>query len=420
MQTIQQTYSKRLALKKSFTLVELMVAMSLGVILTGAIVFIFIQSQKIFTDMDAKVTVYQYARSAFDIIERDLANATKTIDMEFYQDSQTKGISGHYDVQSGDPEAIPVRDFNQRPHFLYNQSEKFIYAMMLNQPPAYKDFAGREHRRDSLYFRTVATINGQTRPMLVEYALDYQNRNGTLRRLPRLVRRHWSITKIDNSGLGGIPNIELNGANQVPGRGPNEPHESELCLYVTDVQIEFYMRDKRSGRPGRFFNARQAIEGLQSKNPQNDPRLLMRNLSREAGGYTISCYYEDRNILNQGGQEPLIFDRQNRVFRTNGNFFFHMCQPGDELLIFNSDVAGLKARDLTIKAIEKLPKTPGQSEDRWGIRVNEEMPSNLPRDPRLSFRTGWLPPMVRVTLKIKDERARAVRTMVRQFKLLGA
>ena len=69
-----------------FTLVELMVAMALMMILTGSVVFIFMQAQEIFLTVDARVQVYQYARYSFDQMERDLANIVHTRDMEFFND----------------------------------------------------------------------------------------------------------------------------------------------------------------------------------------------------------------------------------------------------------------------------------------------------------------------------------------------
>src|SRR4051812_8260346 len=83
--------------RSGLTLIELLVAMALMTVLTGTIVFIFTQAQTIFTQVDAKVQVYQYARSAFDQMERDLANVVQTSDMDFYQDVNK---NGHYDPPS--------------------------------------------------------------------------------------------------------------------------------------------------------------------------------------------------------------------------------------------------------------------------------------------------------------------------------
>jgi prepilin-type N-terminal cleavage/methylation domain-containing protein len=246
--------------QRSFTLIELMVALALASIMMSAIVFVFTQSQQVMSAMDAKVIVYNYARSAFDVMEKDLANAQKTGDMEFFQDgTSSPGLIGHYDgLLSGlDAEAIPVRDRGATPHELF-PNEKYVYAMTLHQPEPYTDVLGVKHRHDSLYFRSVTSINGLTRPVLIEYALDHSKSSGAPRKLARLVRRTWIVTKIESSGLAGRPRIELNGGAG-PNVGPNEPIESELCLYVTDVQIELFFQDKRTNKPGPSSSPRKSL-----------------------------------------------------------------------------------------------------------------------------------------------------------------
>ena len=410
MRTRYQNHSIRRQFK-GFTLVELMVAMTLGVILTGAIVFIFVQSQKIFTEMDAKVSVYNYARTAFDIVERDLANTAKTSDMEFFQDSDSDGIQGHYDVRNGDPESVPVTSPFGDPHFLINKQEKYIYGVTLHQPPEYKGFDGKMHRHDSIYFRTVTSVNGQTKPVLVEYALDYRRKSdGSLRLLPVLIRRHWSITKVKKT-LGG-PEITLN--------TDNKGIETELCLYVTDVKFEFYLQDKRSGRPGRFFSAEQACKAP-TGNVSTAVNIHMRNFATD-GGFKIACFYDHRYAPNKQIDKGK-FDQKRQMLITEKFFNFPMSEVGDRIFLSNFSVPKAKARDLTIKSIERFDTGAGTggspTSAKYGIRFNELLP-DYPKDPTCEFRTGFLPSMIRMTLKIKDRKGKAVRTMIRQFKLLGA
>lgn len=412
--------------QRAFTLIELMVALALGLILIGAIVVIFSESQKIYGEMEAKVSVYQYARYAFDQAERDLANCVKTADMEYYQDNPNGGIRGHYDIDpvtGQDIESLPLRDRGQIAHKLF-PDEKYIYAMTLDQPAPYDDGRGQGalslHRRDSIYFRTIISVNGQSQPVLVEYALDYLKPDGsTLRTLPRLVRRTWVITNQDNSGLGGTPVLEINGGTKNTQIGKNEPIETELCLYVTDVIFEFYLTDKRNGRPGRFYSAEQATIG-QLPNGQPD-RIKMRNFSQDPGGYKIACFYDERH---NGAIDTATYDPDTEFLTTASGFGFPMCQPGDKVLFLGNAGLNFRSGDYTIRSIE--PITPGSP--RFGLRFNEDVPpptsgsgaSSAPSPAATRFRVGWLPPMVRMTLKIKDERKKAIRTVSRQFKLLGA
>src|SRR4051794_398906 len=82
---------------RGLTLVELMVAMALMTVLTGTIIFIFSQAQMIYSQVDAKVKVYQYARTALDTMERDLANVVHTTDMDFFTDGVGGAKNGHFD-----------------------------------------------------------------------------------------------------------------------------------------------------------------------------------------------------------------------------------------------------------------------------------------------------------------------------------
>src|SRR5688500_6949528 len=133
-----------------FTLVELMVAMALMMILTGSVVFIFIQAQKIFSTVDARVQVYQYSRYAFDQMERDLANVVRSSDMEFFDDLPPPGGRvGRYD--SG--EEIPIRGAVDNAA-IYNNS------FTLRQPEEYTGADGLQYRNDSIYFMTVTVAGG--------------------------------------------------------------------------------------------------------------------------------------------------------------------------------------------------------------------------------------------------------------------
>ena len=121
---------------------------------------IFIQSQKIFLTVDARVQVYQYARYAFDQMERDLANVVRSSDMEFFDDipSLPGGRSGRCDPG----EEIAIR--SPEDSALYNHS------FTLRQPKLFTAVTdGVQYRHDSIYFKTVTSIGGQTAAALVHW-----------------------------------------------------------------------------------------------------------------------------------------------------------------------------------------------------------------------------------------------------------
>jgi prepilin-type N-terminal cleavage/methylation domain-containing protein len=79
------------------TLIELLVAIALMIILTGSISYVFITSRSVFSQSEATIQVYQNARNAFDIIEREVSIAVKTHDMDYFID-EASTANGHFDA----------------------------------------------------------------------------------------------------------------------------------------------------------------------------------------------------------------------------------------------------------------------------------------------------------------------------------
>ncbi|BBM88136.1 PilW family protein [Candidatus Uabimicrobium amorphum] len=65
----------RRKLQKGFTLIELLVAVSLMLILMGAIVIIFSRSTQLFNLSEANMNIFQNARVAFDLMAKELASS---------------------------------------------------------------------------------------------------------------------------------------------------------------------------------------------------------------------------------------------------------------------------------------------------------------------------------------------------------
>ena len=70
---IRRAITKRQrAKRRGFTLVELMVAMALGMILIGVIAFVFIQSGRIYSETLDEIDATYIVRSSMELIGRDL------------------------------------------------------------------------------------------------------------------------------------------------------------------------------------------------------------------------------------------------------------------------------------------------------------------------------------------------------------
>lgn len=197
--------------RRGLTLVELLVSVALGTILIGVITFIWLQSTKIFSSTVNNLECYQRLRTTVDQIERDIANAERTVDMEFFKDAG--GLNGHYDAATekvlghgptgAGGAATPADSFRKivdpndpvaklpgtsdRTEFYEGgngsnanfSTRNYFYAPTLFSPPPYpitgaEYLEKRHYWRDELYLRTVAFargIDGATVPALVHYRL---------------------------------------------------------------------------------------------------------------------------------------------------------------------------------------------------------------------------------------------------------
>ncbi len=366
---------------RAFTLIELLVSMTLMTILTGVVVFAFVQAQEIFVKLDAKVQVYQNVRYTFDQMERDIANMVKTADMEFHNDPINKG---HYDP--GEEITDPFGTFD--------------FAATIRQPAEYtsadpKD-GGRLHRHDSFYFRTVSVVEGRTKEVLVEYFLI-----GTDKVRPRLMRRVFDIVSVNADGTL-VPRLP--------------PIEDEMCLYVMDFKVEYYFDSKRTPQiSGEFFDAKDAVVPT-SGNFIDSPVIPYKTIT--SGGTEVSTFY-------QNGARPVppatdtrgLIQMTDGFFRTNDRVDLGALEPGDSIYLFNADNPQFPTRDYTIKRI--FETSPGSN--RWLFEFREPVDvTGLTKDINLSYRAAWLPAAFRITLKIKDAQAQELRTVTRVFKVLGA
>ncbi len=71
--------------RSAFTLVELIVAISLAAMIILITAIIFKQASSAFSESDARNEVYQNVRTAFDIIKRDISGATLNTNYELFK-----------------------------------------------------------------------------------------------------------------------------------------------------------------------------------------------------------------------------------------------------------------------------------------------------------------------------------------------
>jgi len=398
--------------RRGFTLVELLVAIALMTILTGSVVFIFIQAQKIFLTVDARVQVYQYARYAFDQMERDLSNVVRTNNMEFFNDlPPPNGQQGHYDPG----EEIPIRGTEHGDDTFYNRA--FTIRRHDKFDPVDGSADGDGFFRDSLYFKTVTTVGGETSSALIEYALVDEDRPR-----PRLVKRLWRVTGVD--GTNPLrPKHEINGQ-----KGDQaEPDENDLCLYTMECEFSVFVRNRRTTVPGDYFHAEALCNRGDAVFEDRIPFEWFPNDMSDGGFMIQTLYHEGHNRGAPGLPDPDygVFEwGEEGLFHTKEDFQFAMLREGDSIFISGGGLP--QGKPYTIKAFVKPDGTPWEPGDLpEDMRIEFEEPIEWPQaqvgnDLEVRYLASFLPPAIQVTLKIKDAKSREIRSVQRVFKILSS
>lgn len=432
-----------------FTLVELMIAVALMVILTGSIVFVFTQAQRVYTQTDATVKVYQNARTAMDIMERDIANAYRTMEMEFWsddKDSVTKLYNGHLDENDEGYQLTLNPNWKNVPktptdfqkiedyRMLTGVTSNYIFSMMTeqNQYPDYK-IAGITHWDDAFYFKTetaIPSLGGTTRTALVRYGL---HKDPAKRRNPILMK--W-VTWLDKTDP------------ENPKAYAEAPQP--LCYFVTDFRVEVYIRNKRTSNPGDYY-----IIAPDTSYPSSDIKANFdapirstpitagsRNLFmplfmhirgggstqnskilRLGGGFSGYSNMPEGKFVRVLSGEPYFTLSSNQ----NASNFFYQLDKGDKIFLYDSDTNATRTMYL-IPPGEYTIKDIRNENNEWRIYFREAIDTTqLDKENRpftaMSYRASWVPSAVKITLKITSSKVsnpnQGSRTIVRIFKILG-
>lgn len=374
--------------RRGFTLVELLVAIALGTILIGVVVFVWMQSTKIFSSTVNNLESYQRLRTVLDLIERDLANTNRTIDMELYLDANA---NGHFDALTENllkhvepgvgpvAAASPGASFRQPMHpndplFLANKPEfnedddpknagfsntPFFFAPVLFSPPPYAItgdgyLEARRYWRDEVYVRTYASARGTSVPALVHYRL-VQGADGrsTIR------RRMWFT---DESG--GV----VSPTTAVPSQATDQV--SLLASGLCDLKFGFFFKESASSggssTEGVWYHVGCPTSGDSGKLLEQDEQRGFRTATAPSGA--ISTQHADRKQFLKpptgGGANAVsfVYEGVGRIENTDGfpplfrtinelddpaatsvpdlaaysNFDFPGVRPGDKIYLYDA------------------------------------------------------------------------------------
>lgn len=374
--------------RRAFTLVELLVAIALGTILIGVVVFVWMQSTRIFSSTVNNLESYQRLRTVLDLIERDLANTNRTIDMEPYLD--TNG-NGHFDagvenlLKHVDPAVGPqaassaATSFRQpthpndpllgKPEFCEDDNgdnggfsnTPYFFAPVLFSPPPYAItgdgyLEGRHYWRDEVYVRTFASARGTSVPAMVHYRL-VQGSDGR----SSIRRRMWFTDE-----AGGV----VSPTTSDPTRATDQ--FALLASGLCDLKFGFFFKEAAasgaggsssegvwyhvgcpvSSDSGKLLNAdeqrgfRTATAPSGAISTQHANRAQFKKAPTPAGANAISFVYEGNGrIENTDGFPPLFRTITNidddaptspGSLATYTNFDFPGVRPGDKMYLYDA------------------------------------------------------------------------------------
>ncbi len=179
-------------MRRGVTLVELMIATALGIMLIGIAALMFTQSQHIFMETNARVSLAVQMRSAIQQLGRDLSLTVNTGDLEFFLDGDG---DGHYspgeDVGGQEPLPAPCGSANVSG---YTQSMGLCTATYTRTSPPLQN----PYRADALCVRVEPGL--PLLPYVVEYRLQ------TAGPSVQFVRR---VIQQDTSGTGVTASTEV-------------------------------------------------------------------------------------------------------------------------------------------------------------------------------------------------------------------
>ena len=164
--------------ESGFTLLELLVALTLATVISLLISTVGTQAQKIYDVTTSKVDVYQKFRYALDDMEETIRGWESTTSLEFYVDvsqpTSTIGKNGHWD--DGEEVAIKGPNLDGGIFAEYDEGAK-IFERKYN---LVRGPYTTEHSAYRLYFRGPVEIEGVTRLANIEYLLADPDRKSVV------------------------------------------------------------------------------------------------------------------------------------------------------------------------------------------------------------------------------------------------
>ncbi|MEM7230875.1 MAG: prepilin-type N-terminal cleavage/methylation domain-containing protein [Planctomycetota bacterium] len=430
---------KRIERAAGFTLVELLVALALGAIISVVISFISSTARQAYTNTVTKVDVYNRFRLGFTTLQKDLSGWIPTQELEFYVDGRG-GRPRDFHWQPGEQlgDRSDENGKGQVDGGVYGQYDEYPfieqrqYISIENEAADEGDTDKKIHDAYRVYFRTMTYVDGAIREANVEYVLvdtskppetwengvppfptdvpPHQVKDLALFKVVRYLKiDHDAITKMQKDPAVGRRILEL-------------------ATNVTDFRVEFLSQNPFSRPPRSGFRTPEA-DALKPYEPAIRAKLIKNEgqlpVFRKSFGYgsmdlqnryprgtAFTAVWGDDNLRNRVGHEPVRFG-----FQRDNTIQFAELGPGDRIYVFTDSTVGARAgggggvaslvrfpaRDYTVKINRggMLEFFEDIDASTWGDK--DQRPVN--------YKAGWMPAALRITLRMVDDNGRNPKTM---------
>ena len=382
-----------------FTLLELLVALTLAAIISLCISTVGNEAQKIYEVTTSKVEVYQKFRYALKDIKNQLEQIPPTASLEFFQDQSGKPARGYWE------EGEELRDQNVGPNLeggtpgKYDEGMTIFERKYIHAPPGLPE---SEHWNDSIYFKAPVEINGQIQIANIEYYL------GDPLKLARgeSGKIEAESEVFDNTNLVLMKVVRYLDINKDNYRSTDVrvlKREIELCQNVTDLRIQYFYDNIFDTKPGGFLSPSEELAGDLVKSEWR--------LREDEGTFTKVFLYGgfksgfrgvarrgERNVANAQFR-PVEFDA------TVSGIQFSQLSRGDTVYIWTDGTSQFPTRE------------GGYTVDRHTVNgrliFSEAIPfSTWDSNPgALRFRAGFVPPAFRVSVRVLNEKGKEPRSL---------
>ncbi len=382
-----------------FTLLELLVALTLAAIISLIISQVGTDSQRIYDSTITTVETYQKFRYALNDINENLSKMVPTASLEFYQDQGRS--TGYWD----DGEELKDQDVGPNleggtPNKYDEAATLFERKYNLDQPRPDEPV---EHWNDSIYFKAPVEVDGSIRMANVEYFLA-DPRKLELKRNDGKIPADDELSYSDSRSLvllKSIRYIDLGLNNYRSTEVRVRKKIVELCSNVTDLRIEYFYDNQFDNKPGGFMSP--SVELTPELVVSEDRNLRSRNgtLAKRFlyGGFLSTSRTNARagiRNLTTGENIPVQFNYSRTKMK------FSQLRPGDKMFIWTDGGSSFPSKEFTM-----LYNQDGR------IFLKEAIPSSKwDQDPGgLRYRAAYVPPAFRISVRVLNEKQTEPRTL---------